>query len=118
MIMRTMKLWMLAASPAQQTDLALRAGTSRQYLYHLSGGFRDASPGLAARLEAASLAMTTETGGALPRVYRTDLNADCRKCEFAQKCLGPVAVASQFDYLVAEVDPATTSGTSSPKSSK
>jgi len=103
MIIRSMKVWMLAASPTQQTDLALRAGTSRQYLYHLSGGFRDASPGLAARLEAASLAMSTETGGQLPRVYRTDLNADCRNCDFAQKCLGAVATASHFDYLGAEL---------------
>ncbi len=102
MIIRTMKLWILAATPAQQTDLAIRAGTSRQYLYHLSSGFRDASPGLAARLEAASLAMSNETNGKLPRVYRTDLNIDCRNCDFAAKCLGAVATTSQFDHLGAE----------------
>lgn len=100
--MSSMKAWMQAASPTQQFDLAKRAETSRQYLYHLAGGFRDASPALAQRIERAALAMHKESKGALPKVYRTDLNRDCRACEFAQKCLGPAAVVSEFEFLPAD----------------
>ena len=102
--MNQLKLWMQAASVDQQVDLAARAGTTRDYLYHLSADpdkkyARDANPGLAARIEQASLALSKETKGKLPKVYRTDLNSTCRGCEFAAKCLGPVAVRSQFDFL-------------------
>lgn len=102
MTMSSMKVWMQAADPTQQFELAKRAETSRQYLYHLSGGFRDASPALAQRIERAALAMHKETRGKLPKVYRTDLNRDCRQCEFAAKCLGQAAVASDFEFLPAE----------------
>lgn len=99
MTMTSMKLWMQAASVEQQFDLAKRAGTSRNYLYHLAGNFRDASAELAQRIERASLDMHKETRGRLPRVYRTDLNAACRGCDFALKCLGPKAVASEFEFV-------------------
>jgi len=95
----TMKLWMQAASPEQQFELAKRAETSRQYLYQLAGGFRDASPALARKIEAASALMHKETRGKLPKIYRTDLNPDCRACDFAQKCLGAAAVASEFEFI-------------------
>lgn len=99
-----MKLWMRAATTAEQDDLAARAGTSRSYLYHLSADpdkayARDADPELAARIETASLELQKETNGALPPIYRTDLNKACRQCQFAQKCLGPIAVRSAFDFL-------------------
>jgi hypothetical protein len=102
--MNQLKVWMQAATAEQQNDLASRAGTSRNYLYHLSADSdkkyaRDAEPGLAARIEQAALAMSKETRGKLPKVYRTDLNATCRGCDFASKCLGPIAVRSQFDFL-------------------
>ena len=97
--MSSMKAWMQAADPLQQFELAKRAETSRQYLYHLSGGFRDASPALARRIERVTLSMNKETKGKLPKVYRTDLNKDCRECEFAAKCLGAAAVASDFAFL-------------------
>lgn len=100
--MSTMKLWMQAATPVQQEDLAARAKTSRQYLYHLAGGFRDAGPELAKRIELATKEMNAETKGALPIVYRTDLNSACRECEFAHKCLGPAAVVSEFKFLKAD----------------
>lgn len=106
--MTAMKAWMQAATPEQQNDLAARAGTTRAYLYHLAGSFRDASAELAQRIERAALAMQQETKGALPAIYRTDLNGACRGCDFAHKCLGPKAVRSEFDYLpeesVARVD--------------
>lgn len=98
--MNPMKHWMRAATAQQQADLAQRAGTSRQYLYHLAGGFRDASPELAARIERAALAMRRERGGrGLPELYRTDLNTACRDCEYAQRCLKGRAVVSEFDYV-------------------
>lgn len=97
--MSQMKLWMQAANPAQQTELAERANTSRQYLYHLAGNFRDASADLAQRIERVSIEMNRETKGKLPTVYRTDLNSACRGCDFAQKCLGQKAVASEFAFL-------------------
>lgn len=97
--MTTMKQWMQAASPQQQIELARRAGTSRQYLYHLAGGFRDASAELAARIERASLEMHRESRRKLPKVYRTDLNAACRACDYARKCLGAAAVTSDFDFV-------------------
>lgn len=102
--MTAMKAWMQAATPAQQQRLAERAGTTRAYLYHLAGGFRDASAELAQRIESASLEMQQETRGALPAIYRTDLNAACRGCDFAQRCLGPKAVRSEFDYLPDEAN--------------
>jgi len=102
--MNPLKVWMKAATTAQQADLAARAGTTRPYLYHLSADMdkayaRSADPELAARIEQASLAMAKETKGALPEVYRTDLNKTCRGCEFAAKCLGPIAVRSNFEIL-------------------
>lgn len=100
--MTTMKLWMRLASTAQQEDLAQRAGTSRAYLYHLAGGFREASPELAQRIEQASFAMHRETRRKLPKVYRTDLNSGCKACEYAARCLGPAAIASEFDYVIEE----------------
>lgn len=99
MTLTTMKLWMQAADPAQQFELAKRANTSRQYLYHLAGGFRDASAELAQRIEKASTEMHKETRGKLPKIYRTDLNAACRGCDFAQKCLGPKAIVSEFEFI-------------------
>lgn len=99
MTMTSMKLWMQAASTEQQFDLARRAQTSRSYLYHLAGEFRDASAELAQRIERAALDMHKESRGKLPRIYRTDLNAACRGCDFALKCLGPKAVASEFEFI-------------------
>lgn len=99
MTLTSMKLWMQAASTEQQFELAKRAQTSRMYLYHLAGGFRDASAELAQRIEKASAEMHKESRGKLPRIYRTDLNAACRGCDFALKCLGPRAVASEFEFI-------------------
>jgi hypothetical protein len=97
--MSPMKAWMQAASPEEQQALADRAETTRPYLYQLSGGFRDAGPALARRIELVTAQMTRESRGRLPTVYRTDINPDCRACEYAAKCLGPVAVRSEFDYI-------------------
>lgn len=83
--------WMQRASTKEQQELARRAKTSRAYLYVLSnsqGNYtREARPALAARIEKGTLAMR-DKNAKLPPVMRTDLNTDCRNCEFAKKCMG------------------------------
>lgn len=97
--MNSLKLWMRAATPDEQELLAERAGTSRQYLYQLSGGFRVCSADLGSALERETKAMAKASKGRLPIVYRTDLVPACRACEYALKCLGPIAVASEFPIV-------------------
>ena len=104
--MNVMKLFMRAATPAEQDLLAQQCGTSRSYLYHLSASeeksyAREPKPKLAAAIERVSAEMHRSSKGRLPRIYRTDLVTACRGCEFAQKCLGAAAVRSDFP-IVAE----------------
>lgn len=87
-----LKDWMRAANAAQQEELASRIGSSRNYLYHLAGGFRTASPELAKLIERHTADMQRRPGGGeLPLVFRTDLAPACASCEFARKCLGKIA---------------------------
>lgn len=92
--------WMREASTAEQEELARRVGTSRTYLYALSKPSpnykREARPDLAIRIEHATREMRRESKNRLPLVWRTDLAAVCRGCEFAQKCLGSKA---RFDIV-------------------
>ena len=81
-----LKEWMKAASAEQQEDLASRIGSSRNYLYHLAGGFRHASPELASAIERATADMDKKHS--LPLIFRTDLSPACAGCDFAKKCLG------------------------------
>ena len=97
------KLWMNAASPEEQEALAAHLKTSRAVLYQYSGEFRQMPPTRARKVEEFTLKLHRDTKGRLPKVYRTDLNTDCRGCEFAQRCLGAAAVASDFDFLPAQV---------------
>lgn len=83
-----MKAWMQAATAAEQEELASRIGSSRNYLYHLAGGFRAASPELARAIESATHEMHSER---LPLVFRTDLSPACAGCDFAKQCLGKTA---------------------------
>lgn len=102
-IVPILKTWMQLATVDEQLLLAQRCETSRTYLYHLSGGFRKASPELAAAIERESKAMHRASNGRLPIVYRTDLSPVCRACEFAQKCLGTdVTVRGSFEPVTAE----------------
>ena len=50
---------------------------------------------LGAAIERATRAMA-EVNPVLPIVYRTDMVEACRNCEYARKCLGEPAVASEF----------------------
>lgn len=108
--MNTLKLWMRAATPDEQALLAERAGTSRQYLYQLSGEFRVCSADLGSALERETKAMARASKGRLPIVYRTDLVPACRACEYAQRCLGPRAVASEFPIVTEAALAATGEG--------
>jgi hypothetical protein len=100
-----LKHWMTLASTPEQEALAHRAGTTRPYLYHLTStnakAAREAQPALAKRIEEVTKDLHRASQGRLPVVYRTDLNAACRACEFARQCLGSKAVASDFDRLPA-----------------
>lgn len=81
---------MRKATTKEQTELARRAKTSRAYLYVLSGAqgrhAREPRPGLAARLERASIVMRTRNPK-LPVLTRMELNTDCRNCEYAKTCI-------------------------------
>lgn len=100
--MNIFKTWMKAATPGEQSLLAEALGSSREYLYQLSGGFRRASPERGAALEVASARMHEASQGRLPRIYRTDMVDACRNCEFAQRCLGAAATRSEFQVVTAE----------------
>lgn len=94
-----MQVWMAAATPEEQTLLAVNAGTTRGHLYQLAGGHRQASAVMAGKIEAATAEMHKHSKGRLPRVVRTDLCEACRSCQYAAKCLGQRAVVSDFPIV-------------------
>lgn len=99
--MNAIKQWMRLSTTEEQEELARLAHTSRAYLYHLSANAdrpyaREPQPKLAIALEEATTILYARTKGRLPKVYRTDLVSSCRNCAFAQRCLGPAAVRSDF----------------------
>jgi NAD-dependent dihydropyrimidine dehydrogenase PreA subunit len=91
-----MRQWMAAATVEEQELLAQRVGTSRGVLYQLASGHRSASAGRAQAIERETRRMARASKGRLPVVYRTDLCEACRSCDFAHRCLGEKAVASEF----------------------
>lgn len=92
--MNRFKAWMLKATPAQQQELAdAAANGSRQYLYHISNERRTASPDHGVAIERVTLKLHKESKGQLPIVYRTDVVPSCKKCEFAEACLGTKIVS-------------------------
>ncbi len=90
---------MSAATPDEQELLATKVGTTRGMLYQLSGGHRQTSAAMAGKIEAATTEMHKHSKGRLPKVYRTDLCAACRECQYAAKCLGTRAVVSDFPIV-------------------
>lgn len=108
--MNSLKLWMRAATAEEQELLAERCNTSRQYLYQLSGGFRVSSAELGSAIERETRAMAKVSKGRLPVIYRTDLVPACRACEYAQKCLGPRAIASEFPIVTGQMLEVETEG--------
>jgi len=94
-----MKNWMSTATPDEQQTLALRVRTTRGQLYQLAGGHRQASADMAGRIESVTAEMHKASKGRLPHVFRTDLCAACRACQYASKCLGQRAVISDFPIV-------------------
>lgn len=104
--MHALKVWMRFATGAERERLAALADTKVSYLYFLSNPKaaygRTATAELAGRLAAAAEQIRQEGGDEvkkrLPALLRTDLSPVCQSCEYARKCLGASAVASEFDY--------------------
>lgn len=102
--LENLKVWLRLATPEERAKLAAAAGTSVVYLYQLSAHEgaahkRGASAALASRIERAAASLTKAAKGRLPELLRTDLCQACRDCEYAQRCLGARAVASDFKIL-------------------
>lgn len=93
------RAWMLAATAAEQQDLADRAGTSVGNLRHYASGQRRASAAQASRIERAIAEINAGRRPKLPAVYRTDLADACASCEFAAKCLGKKANLHEFEVV-------------------
>lgn len=106
--MNQLRKWMRAATPQEREQLAALADTTMGTLHQISGAYRSGGKpsvraGLARRLELAAEQLR-KTNRNLPVLVRTDLSPECAECEFAQKCLGQKAVASDFPFIV-EGDP-------------
>ena len=101
--MNIVKLWMRAATPAEQELMAEALKTSRGMLYQISGGHAPVSAERAVLMERQAKVMHRASKGRLPLIYRTDLNEACRACEFAHRCLGPAAVRSEFPIVTADM---------------
>lgn len=108
--MNRLKIWMAAATSDEQELLASRIGTSKGMLYQYAGGFREVSALRGGQIEAVTMQMAKASKGRLPVVYRTDVVAACRQCQYAAKCLGPIAVASEFPIVSAEMMGVETEG--------
>jgi hypothetical protein len=107
MSLNQMKLWMKTATTEEQRALAVAAGTTHNYLYHLSSDpsakyHRETHPETAAKIEAFTQELNKTNKGRTPIVYRTDIVTACRNCVFAQQCLGSRALASQFPFVEPE----------------
>lgn len=99
-----MRAWLKAATVDERETLARRANTSAQYLAHLAVNDdkrykREPKIALAAAIERETKAMAKASKGRLPVVLRTDLVEGCRQCEYARRCLGERAIASEFPIV-------------------
>jgi len=81
-----LRAWMRAATEIELVTLAVAAGTTRRYLYHLASGKRRASAELAGRLEDAAAIITRASKRRLPKLSRTALCTACATCPYATKC--------------------------------
>ena len=105
-----LKAWMATATVAEQELLAEKVGTSKGMLHQYAGGHREVSAARAGQIEAATRAMARASKGRLQPIYRTDLVQACRDCEYAQRCLGPRAVVSDFPIVTANALEVETEG--------
>lgn len=100
----TLAVFISRATLAEKRDFAKRIGSTYAYaIYHLPKsdreGWREPRPELAARIEEVTVAMSRESGGRLPVVWRVELNTACRGCKFAQRCLRDKAIAAEFEVV-------------------
>lgn len=98
----TLKRWMNAAIAEEWRELARGAGTTPGTLDQYAGRHRNPSAERAIAIEKAAAPITKRSNGRLPRLLRTDMAVACAGCEFARKCLGMAAVASDFDSVKGE----------------
>lgn len=94
-----LKAWLKAATTVEQEALAARVGTSLQMLRFYANGNRVASSERAGEIEEATTTMAKASKGRLPVVLRTDLAPACRACQYARRCLGDRALASEFPII-------------------
>lgn len=85
--MKPLRKWMLLATTEEQTELAKLSGTSREYLYQLVNGIREASSGMAGKIEEASRKLRKGTKNRLAVLTRADISSVCSECSYAKKCL-------------------------------
>ena len=78
-----LKIWWLAASPAQKDTLSRLSKISRPQLSQVVAG-RTINPIAARRVEMATKKMAEKNP--LPVVLRSQLCQACAQCEFAPKC--------------------------------
>lgn len=90
--------WMRVATAEESEQLAQLAGTSRDYLWQLGAGTRNASATLAGRIarEAARIRDRSPRREQLPLLTRTSLSPACAVCEYALACEGGEATRGAF----------------------
>ena len=81
-----LKDWMKLATTTEQTELATRIGSSRNYLYQVSNGQRTASACFALNVENITRSMARSSKGRLPVVKVGDICPSCGKCPYYAKC--------------------------------
>jgi hypothetical protein len=99
--MTPLKQWMTDAGPQLTAALAKRCGTSVAYLNHLAAEAstkyrRNATVELATKIERHTVELARVARRPMHKVHRTDLVPACAECPHARKCLGAVAVRSDF----------------------
>ena len=84
--MNKLKKWLSAATVQEKAALAKGAQTTLGNLRQSAGGYREYTmkAGLARRVELAAEKLRGKNTD-LPVLLRTDLCADCAKCEYAPK---------------------------------
>jgi transcriptional regulator with XRE-family HTH domain len=95
----TLKRWLRAATSVEQIELAEAVGTSTNVLEQYACKHRMPSAERAIAIELAAAPITRRSKGRLPRLLRTDMATACASCEYARRCLGMAAVASEFDAV-------------------
>jgi hypothetical protein len=106
--MNQMRVWMQAASKAEQIRLAELSGTTIGTLNQIAGSYRTGGEpavrsGLAGRIQTAALTIKRKNK-LLPAILRTDLSPECRECEYAQRCLKSSAIMGEFMTITDGID--------------